>query len=137
MQLKYDIICIFYSFHLSQFFNLPQFSFLMFIFWLINATSPLGLTLCSVYTTHQYQVTGVKLLKLVLFGVCNTNWLPTVWPLMTGRWLLPFPTWITTMVELDSLTTSPWSLASTTIVNFSATLIQANGEFHINRLKEE
>ncbi|TNN30102.1 hypothetical protein EYF80_059749 [Liparis tanakae] len=33
---------------------------------------------------------------------------------MVGRWLLPPSTWMTTVVELDRLTTSPWSLASTT-----------------------
>lgn len=52
-------------------------------------------------------------------------WQPTVCPLMVGRWLLPSWTWMTTVVELDRLTTSPWSLASTNTVNFSATFTQA------------
>lgn len=53
--------------------------------------------------------------------------LRTVCPLMTGRWLLPSWTWMTTVVELDSLTFSPWSLASTNTVNISATLGEEKG----------
>lgn len=49
---------------------------------------------------------------------------PTVCPLKLGRLLLPSWTLMMTVVELDNFTTSPWSLASTTTVNLSATLIQ-------------
>lgn len=46
---------------------------------------------------------------------------------MTGRWLLPSWTWMTTVVELDRLTALPWSLASTNTVNISATLREGKG----------
>lgn len=48
---------------------------------------------------------------------------PTVCLLMIGRLLLPSWTLMVTVVELDNFTTSPRSVASTTIVNLSVTFI--------------